>query len=49
MTDKINKDPAAAPAGSDPAGSSPYEAIKAVPVRHYGRWVSAVVVVALLG
>ena len=27
---------------------SPYEAIRAVPVRHYGRWVSAVVVVALL-
>ncbi|MFJ4342134.1 amino acid ABC transporter permease [Streptomyces sp. NPDC088915] len=49
MTDKIHKDPAAAPAGSGPSGSAPYEAIKAVPVRHYGRWVSAVVVVVLLG
>ncbi|MFF4173381.1 amino acid ABC transporter permease [Streptomyces sp. NPDC001744] len=48
MTDKIRKDPAAAPAGSGATGV-PYEAIKAVPVRHYGRWVSAVVVVALLG
>ncbi|MFE8936492.1 amino acid ABC transporter permease [Streptomyces sp. NPDC000963] len=49
MTDKIHKDPAAAPAGSGPSGTTPYEAIKAVPVRHYGRWVSAVVVVVLLG
>ncbi|MGW0118363.1 amino acid ABC transporter permease [Streptomyces sp. NPDC003327] len=47
MTDKISKDSAAAPAGSGPSGN-PYEAIKAIPVRHYGRWVSAVVVVALL-
>ncbi|MFD6372648.1 amino acid ABC transporter permease, partial [Streptomyces roseolus] len=31
-----------------PSGT-PYEAIKAVPVRHYGRWISGVVVVALLG
>jgi polar amino acid transport system permease protein len=40
------------PAGQDPrpdAAGLPYEAIRAVPVRHYGRWVSAVVVVALLG
>ncbi|NML54342.1 amino acid ABC transporter permease [Streptomyces sp. R302] len=48
MTDKISKDPAATPAGSGPSGT-PYEAIKAIPVRHYGRWVSGVVVVALLG
>ncbi|MFF7811714.1 amino acid ABC transporter permease [Streptomyces sp. NPDC007945] len=48
MTDKISKGPAATPAGSAPSGT-PYEAIKAVPVRHYGRWVSGVVVVALLG
>ncbi|GGR33571.1 amino acid ABC transporter permease [Streptomyces roseolus] len=48
MTDKLSKDPAATPAGSGPSGT-PYEAIKAVPVRHYGRWVSGVVVVALLG
>ncbi|MFD6363127.1 amino acid ABC transporter permease, partial [Streptomyces roseolus] len=43
-----SKDPAATPAGSGPSGT-PYEAIKAVPVRHYGRWISGVVVVALLG
>ncbi|MEU2545238.1 amino acid ABC transporter permease [Streptomyces roseolus] len=48
MTDKLSKDPAATPAGSGPSGT-PYEAIKAVPVRHYGRWISGVVVVALLG
>ncbi|MDV9189053.1 amino acid ABC transporter permease [Streptomyces sp. SR27] len=48
MTDKISKDPAAAPAGPGASGT-PYEAIKAIPVRHYGRWVSAVVVVVLLG
>ncbi|MFE5797618.1 amino acid ABC transporter permease [Streptomyces sp. NPDC056503] len=48
MTDKISKDPGGAPAGSGPSGT-PYEAIKAIPVRHYGRWISAVVVVALLG
>jgi polar amino acid transport system permease protein len=48
VTDKISKDPAAAPAGPGASGT-PYEAIKAIPVRHYGRWVSAVVVVALLG
>jgi polar amino acid transport system permease protein len=47
---KLDKNPAgprdAAPAA---AATTPYEAIRAVPVRHYGRWVSAVVVVALLG
>ncbi|MFB7513963.1 amino acid ABC transporter permease [Streptomyces sp. NPDC056144] len=48
MTDKLSKDPAASPAGPAPSGT-PYEAIKAIPVRHYGRWISAVVVVALLG
>ncbi|WP_282693365.1 amino acid ABC transporter permease [Streptomyces sp. CC208A] len=48
MTDKLSKDPAPTPAGSGPSGT-PYEAIKAIPVRHYGRWVSGVVVVALLG
>ncbi|WP_308012255.1 amino acid ABC transporter permease [Actinacidiphila acidipaludis] len=42
MTDTYDK-------GKGPvATGSPYEAIRAVPVRHYGRWVSAVVVVALL-
>ncbi|MEU9346799.1 amino acid ABC transporter permease [Streptomyces sp. NPDC048278] len=31
-----------------PAPSVPPEQIKAIPVRHYGRWVSGVVVIALL-
>ncbi|MFD4376976.1 amino acid ABC transporter permease [Streptomyces sp. NPDC058486] len=48
MTDKLSKDPAPTPSGSG-SPATPYEAIKAVPVRHYGRWISAVVVVALLG
>ncbi|MBH5336950.1 amino acid ABC transporter permease [Streptomyces pactum] len=34
--------------GGTPPGTAP-EAIKAIPVRHYGRWISAVVIVALLG
>ncbi|MEV7883529.1 amino acid ABC transporter permease [Streptomyces sp. NPDC002817] len=38
MTDKFDKE-----------ASVPPEAIKAIPVRHYGRYVSAVVVLALLG
>jgi polar amino acid transport system permease protein len=41
--------PAGPPADGKPTpGTTPYEAIRAIPVRHYGRWVSAVVVVALL-
>ncbi|MEU6985126.1 amino acid ABC transporter permease [Streptomyces sp. NPDC046324] len=48
MTDKIDKGPADSPVGPGASGS-PYEAIKAIPVRHVGRWISAVVVVALLG
>jgi len=32
-----------------PPGTWPYEAIDAVPLRHYGRWVAAVVVLGLLG
>ncbi|MFI8367204.1 amino acid ABC transporter permease [Streptomyces sp. NPDC085466] len=48
MTDKLSKDPTPTPPGSG-SSATPYEAIKAVPVRHYGRWISAVVVVALLG
>ncbi|MGR4882073.1 amino acid ABC transporter permease [Streptomyces sp. LARHCF249] len=48
MTDKNDKGPAATtPAGPGASGIS-YEAIKAVPVRHYGRWISAVVVAVLL-
>ncbi|WP_425246464.1 amino acid ABC transporter permease [Streptomyces sp. NEAU-NA10] len=54
MTDKLDKSSAGAPPADRPpvakesAFSGPPEAIKAIPVRHYGRWVSAVVVVALL-
>ncbi|MEU8838187.1 amino acid ABC transporter permease [Streptomyces roseus] len=49
MTDKIEKGPAENPPAGPGASGLPYEAIKAIPVRHYGRWVSGVVVVALLG
>ncbi|MEU9147620.1 amino acid ABC transporter permease [Streptomyces sp. NPDC048349] len=48
MTDKIDKGPAATPPAGPGASGTPYEAIKAIPVRHYGRWVSAVVVAVLL-
>ncbi|MFJ4620485.1 amino acid ABC transporter permease [Streptomyces sp. NPDC088812] len=51
MTDKFDK----TPAGGRPtagvtkeSGTVPPEAIKAIPVRHYGRYVSAVVVLALV-
>lgn len=33
---------------ADPDGSPPPEAIKAIPVRHPGRWISGVVVIGLL-
>ncbi|AVZ75249.1 ABC transporter permease [Streptomyces lunaelactis] len=50
MTDKFDKTPADEPP-RDPAvvkvASHP-EQIKAIPVRHWGRWISGVVVVALL-
>ncbi|MFD7086005.1 amino acid ABC transporter permease [Streptomyces sp. NPDC002181] len=49
MTDKIEKGPAENPPAGPGASGLPYEAIKAIPVRHYGRWVSGVIVVALLG
>ncbi|MGW0575783.1 amino acid ABC transporter permease [Streptomyces sp. NPDC002920] len=53
MTDKLEKSAAGAPPeDTPPAGGSsfsgPPEAIKAIPVRHWGRWVSGFVVVALL-
>ncbi|MFC4506457.1 MULTISPECIES: amino acid ABC transporter permease [Streptomyces] len=53
MTDKLEKSAAGAPPEDTPpeGGSSfsgPPEAIKAIPVRHWGRWVSGFVVVALL-
>ncbi|MFG2169989.1 amino acid ABC transporter permease [Streptomyces niveus] len=37
------------PSDAPPVGSAGPEAIKAIPVRHYGRYVSAVVALALLG
>lgn len=54
MTDKLDKGPAGSSAGGPPAAtvaksSVPPEAIRAIPVRHYGRWVSAVIVLGLLG
>ncbi|MBC2905451.1 ABC transporter permease subunit [Streptomyces cupreus] len=51
MTDKFDKEPADAKpsaAVSKEGGDLPPEAIKAIPVRHYGRWVSGVVVLALV-
>ncbi|MDJ0379288.1 amino acid ABC transporter permease [Streptomyces sp. G-G2] len=48
MTDKIEKGPAATPPAGPGASGTPYEAIKAIPVRHYGRYVSGAVVIALL-
>lgn len=53
MTDKFDK-PADGTSPKDEPTSAPVdtrirpEAIKAIPVRHYGRWVSGVVVLALL-
>ncbi|MFG2625614.1 amino acid ABC transporter permease [Streptomyces sp. NPDC048473] len=51
MTEKFDK----VPAGTTPGGGAvskgsalPAEAIKAIPVRHYGRWLSGVIVIALL-
>jgi polar amino acid transport system permease protein len=50
VTDKFEKGSAAEePVAGPPPGALPYEAIRAVPVRHYGRWVSGVVVLVLLG
>ncbi|MFB7762958.1 MULTISPECIES: amino acid ABC transporter permease [Streptomyces] len=40
----LDKDP-----GGPPAGEVPPEAITAVPVRHWGRWISAVLVLTVLG
>jgi polar amino acid transport system permease protein len=41
--------PSPAPAAGEGAAALPYEAIRAIPVRHYGRWLAALVVAALLG
>ncbi|WAZ24076.1 amino acid ABC transporter permease [Streptomyces cinnabarinus] len=51
MTDKFDKEPADAKpsaAVSKEGSALPPEAIKAIPVRHYGRWISGVVVLALV-
>ncbi|GGU07695.1 amino acid ABC transporter permease [Streptomyces violascens] len=47
MTDKLDKTPSG-PADAAPEQVPP-DIIRAIPVRHYGRWVSAVLVVAVLG
>ncbi|MDA5286068.1 MULTISPECIES: amino acid ABC transporter permease [unclassified Streptomyces] len=44
----MDKGPAANPPAGPGASGTTYEAIKAIPVRHYGRWISAVVVAVLL-
>ncbi|MGW8993629.1 amino acid ABC transporter permease [Streptomyces zhihengii] len=52
MTDKFDKTSAGGPSAHsavDKGTYTPPEQIKAIPVRHWGRWVSAVIVVALLG
>ncbi|GAA2465328.1 amino acid ABC transporter permease [Streptomyces macrosporus] len=49
--DKTEKVPAQVNPGAGPSGGSaalPPEAVKAIPVRHYGRWIGAAVVIALL-
>ncbi|MFE5207921.1 amino acid ABC transporter permease [Streptomyces sp. NPDC056600] len=49
MTDNpVKKDTAPAAVPGSPSPQAGPEAIRAIPVRHYGRWVSGVVVVALL-
>ncbi|MGR8008327.1 amino acid ABC transporter permease [Streptomyces hypolithicus] len=54
MTDKFDKAPADEPpedsaAAKVAANSAPPEQIKAIPIRHWGRWVSGVIVIAALG
>ncbi|MEV5278141.1 ABC transporter permease subunit [Streptomyces sp. NPDC051994] len=46
MTDKLDKTPGSADAAPE---QIPPDVIRAIPVRHYGRWISAVLVVAVLG
>nr|WP_308363270.1 amino acid ABC transporter permease [Streptomyces sp. ISL-86] len=41
-------DKVSGPADTPPAGTLPPEAIRAIPVRHYGRWVSAIVTIVLV-
>lgn len=52
MTDKFDKSPADEPPMSSAVSkgaSVPPPPIRAIPVRHWGRWISGVVVVAVLG
>jgi polar amino acid transport system permease protein len=49
VTDKFDKEPADATPPVSKEASVPPEAIKAIPVRHYGRYVSGLVVLALVG
>ncbi|MDQ0598986.1 polar amino acid transport system permease protein [Streptomyces canus] len=49
MTDKFDKEPADATPPVSKEASVPPEAIKAIPVRHYGRYISGLVVLALVG
>jgi len=52
VTDKFDKTPADEPpmhSAVSKGASVPPPAIKAIPVRHWGRWLSGVVVVAVLG
>ncbi|MEV8631329.1 amino acid ABC transporter permease [Streptosporangium sp. NPDC051023] len=54
MTEPIDRGPADMPPGGPAVHSStsasglPPQAIKAIPVRHYGRWISAVLVLGVL-
>ncbi len=56
MTDKFDKAPAEEPPEdsapdkvAETTATAPPEQIKAIPVRHWGRWAAGVIVVALLG
>ncbi|MFC9844959.1 amino acid ABC transporter permease [Streptomyces sp. NPDC060223] len=53
MTDKFDKSPSDNPPPGETVSPSPVpaggpEAIKAIPVPHYGRWASGIIVIALL-
>lgn len=48
VSDKIEKIPADTAPGSGGAAAIPAGAVKAIPVRHWGRLLSGVIVVALL-
>ncbi|MFJ4843972.1 MULTISPECIES: amino acid ABC transporter permease [unclassified Streptomyces] len=49
MSDTSEPKDESTPAGPPAGVASHPEAIKAIPVRHYGRWVAALVVLAVLG